>query len=71
MLENRQRGMGGAFCCKNEPTLEHRIQKGDAPVLRRLQLSQGKGLVQPLQFRRTLHELRIDQLPCRRETPVG
>jgi hypothetical protein len=44
---------------------------GSRPTSWSLQHSQGPDLVQPLQSRQGRHELRVDQLPSRREAQLG
>ena len=48
VCSKRRRRLSGCVSCKNEPTLEHRVQESDAPVLCSVWLSQRKNLVQPL-----------------------
>jgi hypothetical protein len=56
---------------KEAATFRYCVQESDAGVLRRVQLSQRKDLVQSLQPVRPVHELRFDQLSGVGKAAVG
>jgi len=59
------------FLAKMNPPSNIVYKRVNTTVLRRVQFPQRENLVQPLQLCRAVHALRIDQLPCRREAPMG
>ena len=70
-VPNPENRLACCFSGKKAPTCRYSVPTGDVALFRSIKHSQRANLVQSLQSRQPVHELRFDQLSRCRRAPVG